>query len=252
MTVLNKITYIIDEAFKILCTFLITFIWSLYIKKELLPALTISVIVSILLLTIFHIIISNKKQKENLKNISKQNYLDFCYKLKLSSKTELMDFISLIYPLFELQDVYLKNENEVIYPLLKENLNEDDLLSICSCFSDFSTLNVICFSFTKSAELLSKKIQPIKINLISTNDIFKNNSEVVSNFSPKLQLSNKRLYNFKLLFINAFSSDKAKKYLLLSFLLIISMLVTPNKLLYTILASIALIAALICKLNIIK
>lgn len=250
--VLNKITYVIDEAFKIFCTFLITFIWSLYIKKELLPALTISVIVSILLLTIFHIIFSNKKQKENLKKISNQKYLDFCYKLKLSSKTEIINLFSLIYPEFKWQDVYLINEKDIIYPLLKENLTEDDLLSICSCFNDYSTLNIICFSFSKNIELLSKKIQPLKINLIPTNDVFNKNSEIVKNFSPKLQLSNKRLYNFKLLFLNAFSKNKAKKYLLLSFLLIISMIATPNKLLYVILASLALICALVCKLNIIK
>ena len=252
MTFVTKLTYIVDEAFKIFCTFLITFIWSLYIKKELFPALIISIVVSIVMLTIFHIIFSNKKQKENLKKEQKQNYINFCYKLKLASKEERLEFFSLIYPNYEKIDYALKKDDEIIYPALKENLSEDDLFSVCSCFSNCSTINIICFSFAKSVELLSKKIEPLKVTLTPLKEVFNINNETATKFSPTLNISNKKLYNFKLLIITAFSKDKAKKYLLLSFILILSMFASPSKLLYAILASTALICALICKLNIIK
>lgn len=252
MTLLNRITNFIDEATKIACVFLFCFIWALYIKKELFPALVLTVITSLVTLSLLHIISTNKKQKDKQKKVKQTSYLSFCNKLKLSPQTDRLNFFALLFPTFKIADNYLINDNEVICPCLKENLSLDEIFSICSLVTNKEKLNIICLSYSKDVELTARKITPLKVSLTPLKEIFSLNIEKAENFESTLKVSNEKLYNFKLLLVCAFTKDKAKKYLLLCAALTLSLFFLPYKLLYALLATLALACAILCKTNLIK
>ena len=52
-----------------------------YIKKELLPALVLTVITSLVTLSLLHIISTKKKQKDKQKKVKQASYLSFCNKI---------------------------------------------------------------------------------------------------------------------------------------------------------------------------
>ncbi len=252
MTLLNKITNFIDEATKIACVFLFCFIWAIYIKKELLPALVLTVISSLVTLSLLHIISTNKKQKDKQKKVKQASYLSFCNKLKLSPQLERLNFFVSLFPSYKIENNYLINDNEVICPCLKENISLDDIFSICSLVVNKAKLNIICLSYSKDVELTARKITPLKVSLTTLKEIFSSNTEKAENFESVLKVSNEKLYNLKLLLVCAFTKDKTKRYLLLSAALTLSLFFLPYKFLYALLATLALACAILCKTNLIK
>lgn len=248
MTFISKITYVIDEVFKIACIFLACLVWTLYVKKELLPALTFACLLTIVILFLLHFIVE-KKSKDRKEKLTKQkDYENFLYNLKLSPPKKKLDFFKNVFDSYFLENNYLIKEDDVIFPFY-EVLTIDELLSICSIFEDKKSLTIICLNYDNQTEITSKKIKPLAVKLVNYKTFYLEHTDCCKELTSTLKISNEKLYTFKLILISALSSDKSKKYFTVSLILILSMFFTPYKLLYAILSSLSLSLSLISKLN---
>ena len=250
MTFFNKLTYTLDEAFKVVVVFLMCFVWTLLVKKELLPALIYAAALSTLILFLLHFVFKKKDDDKKASQKKRQAYLTFLTSCKLSPSTFLNNMLNAIYTDYENKENFLQKNEEALLINLSV-LDEQTLFSTCSNFAFFKTLTIITSGIDKKCEILIKKIKPLEINIITLEKFYFENQEKLDSVAFPLTLSNDKLYTLKLLFISALSKDKAKKYFFASIILIFSILFTPYKLLYTIFAFLCLLLALLSKLKIV-
>ncbi len=254
MTFLNKFTYIIDEIFKLITIFLLSFIWSLYYFKELGISLIVSSVISIILLSILHIVFSIKSNnKEKSKGLEKEKQ-NFKETLLLSTSTDNLNYFSSIFVDYENKGTYLQKQDEIILPFVnKLELSYDDLLLLITSFSKNAHLTIICHTFSPNCSNLATRLTPLKVDLVKSVDTF---TSYIYNKKEKpeseLTLKSGRLYTLKQLLSTALSRGKSKKYLFAALLLILTMFFVPYKIYYIVISTLLLLLSLLSRLNIFK
>ena len=256
---MKKFLIVLQIFIKCSLIFLIAFIWSRFIFKELWIAVVVSICLTLIIefISIFisqkhgykkHLKINEKELAENmfLSLSSDTNSLDFFYNLanvrhkNLVKRKKYIKIIHdqnlnvILYPLLKFQSIQIDDINDIIKECKKDKPNK--LIIVCNDYDK------ICLTFTKNFDfeiILLNKYE-------SYTELYKEYE-----YFPKLTLTYKKEIKktFKDLLAYSFNKSRTKGYIISAVVLFISSFFVKISLYYCIIASLLLLFALLSYTN---
>ncbi len=177
-------------------------------------------------------------------------YADFVTYLIANGEEKLLDIVQKLAPSLTItkkDNMYLWNNIPVFVWLKFGNISADSIVAMCNTCKkyNFSKAYVIASSKDKNALTLSKKLCQINLMFYDLKNIYKYAEK--SNLLPKNQ-KYKGYYKqtFLLALSTIFDRKNTKRYIFVSFVLLLLSLLTPLWIYYLALSSISLVLGAIC------
>ncbi len=177
-------------------------------------------------------------------------YADFVTYLIVNGDEKLLDIVKELdstLSIIKKDNMYLWNGVPIFLWLKFGNISADSIVAMCNTCKkyNFSQAYVIASSKDKNALSLSKKLCQINLTFYDLKNIYK--SAEKSNILPKKQ-KYKGYYKqtFLLVLSTIFDNKNTKRYMFVSFVLLLLSFLTPLWVYYLTLSSISLVLAVIC------
>ena len=253
----NIISTIFSTFFKYLIIISILFIWLSDIIKNIYITITISFLIAIIIDIVYNaltkkkrnVISLSKKEKNEVKEISKQflftdkaKILNYFYGLlSQNHKSEIKN-----------DYIIITKENERILIAMSFNciyLNNEDIISTYNKCKNEKIVNSIILTnkFNEENTTLINMVSDIKITIYDIDSVYKN---IISKYNTPpnfdIELSKIKKLGIKEITKHAFNKKLAKNYFLSGVLLLFASFFTKYKLYYTIMSTLLLFFSLIC------
>ena len=256
---MKKFLIILQIFIKCILIFLIAFIWSRYVFKDIWKAVFISIIIASFIELILYLISKKNNNKKHLKINEKEtaenmflslsadlNQLEFFFNLVSTRHKDIIKRKRYIKIMHE------QNFKVILFPLLKfQQLQIDDINNIVKeCKNDKpSKLVIVCNAYDKICYSFSKNFD-FEIIIL---DKYETYSQLYKEYEyfPKITFKYKKetKKTFKELIAYSFNKTRAKGYIISAIIIFISSLFVKANLYYCIVSSILLIFALLSYTN---
>src|SRR5574344_474094 len=251
----TKLSKVFDFIFGASFLFLVIFILTRYFLHDIVFTLLLSLILTMCICTIFHILYKNKAKKTNFSKKEAENAQKIANFYLFSTQTEILQnyyiFLNAKYSVTKKTEFLMIN-NSILYPIFKcEKICDRDILSAYTKTKKIKNYKLIitCKAFDEYAKQITNSVTDKEIVLLDADESYKNIykplSFTVPNFESKKE-SKKDFHNFLNLALN---KSRTKGYVLIAIFLLISSFVLRYNIYYIVFASLTSILALYSYFN---
>ncbi len=257
---MRKINIILQEILKILCVYLLIFVWIRYLLKKLVPSIFLSAVLTALVCGIWHFFTTKKKNKTRLKIKEQQDAqnmflslvfekepMDFFFKLAKTKHKDVIKHKSYICVMHE------ENKKTLLYfhPSF-EGLSSTNLLSIYSKLKKENANKIVICCKNVSDKTLPSILSTFEEKIIIL-DEFMTYKYLYKyyNYFPKITktLPQEKKWLLRDFCAYSFNKQRAKGYLFSALVLVICGIFVPATIYYSLVASVLVVFALISQFN---